>query len=420
MKRRAMRVTGAIVALLLMFGAGVWIGITEHQTNADQGTSTPGSLSISLIPGASQPSNVDMSQFWEAWNLLNQDFVQTHSSTTPTDQQKVYGAIAGLAASYGDPYTVFFPPEQASIFNSDVSGSFEGVGMEIDNNTQGQIVVVAPLKGSPAQQAGVESGDIIVAIDGTSTQNMSADDAVQLIRGPSGSTVKLTIQRKGQSSLLTIPVVRGVINVPIINSYKRPDGIFVIQLYSFSANSANLFRDALRQFVQSGSHKLILDLRGNPGGYLDSAVQMASFFLPAGDTVVTEDFEGKQPNIVNRSYGYNVFAGDPNFKMAILVDQGTASAAEILSGALQQHGIAELVGTRTFGKGSVQEVMDLGGGAELKITVARWLTPNGTSIANGGLTPDIQVNLTDAEKAAGADPQMDAAAQWLTYQQYHQ
>ncbi len=415
MTRKHLQVLGSFAALLLIFGVGIWIGSSQRQTNA-QGATTVNLTS--LLPGATAPSGVDMSQFWQAWNLLNQDFVETHASSfIPTDQQKIYGAIAGLAASYGDPYTVFFPPAQADIFNSDVSGSFEGVGMEIENDASGNIVVVSPLKGSPAEQAGMESGDIITAIDGTSTVGMSSDAAVELIRGPKGSTVKLTVIRKGQQAPLIIPIVRNVINVPIINAYKRPDGIFTIELYSFSANSANLFRDALRQFVQSGSHKLILDLRGNPGGYLDAAVQMGSFFLPAGDIIVTEDFQGKQANIVNRSYGYNVFANDPNFKMAILVDQGSASAAEILSGALQQHGVAKLIGTRTFGKGSVQEVMDLGGGAELKITVARWLTPNNTSIADGGLTPDIFVVRTAADKAAGIDPQTAAAVQYLNSRQ---
>ncbi len=412
MSKARVQVVG-VIALVVVFGAGVWIGLSEHQTNSAQAQSTS-TLSIS-INSNTPPVNIDMSQFWQAWNLLNTNFVETHaSSSIPSDQQKEYGAIAGLAASYGDPYTVFFPPADAQVFNQDVSGSFDGVGMEIDNNAQGQLIVVAPLKNSPAQAAGVESGDIILGIDATSTANMAADEAVKLIRGPKGTTVKLTIERAGQKNPIVISVVRDTIAIPIINAYKRPDGIFTIELYSFSADSANLFRGALRQFVLSGSDKLILDLRGNPGGYLDAAVNIASYFLPTGDTVVTEDFKGKQSNVVDQSYGYNVFAGDPNFKMAILVDQGSASASEILAGALQQQGVAKLVGTRTFGKGSVQELMDLGGGAELKITIARWLTPNGTSISDGGLRPDIAAQYTDADKAAGRDPQTDAAVQWLT------
>jgi carboxyl-terminal processing protease len=409
--------TRAAVVLLLLafaFGAGVWAGVEEHNAPASAATGTA-SISIPIAPVTQPTSGVDLSQFWAAWNLLEQNYIPTHSSTTPSTQERVWGAISGLTNSYGDPYTVFLPPSDASIFNSDISGQFEGVGMQMDTNAEGQLIVVAPLKGSPAEKAGVESGDLILAIDGTSTQGMTTDQAVQLIRGPKGTTVTLTLGRAGMPQPVIISVVRSVINVPEINTYARADGIFVIQLYTFTADSANLFRDALRQFFESGDTKLIFDLRGNPGGYLDAAVDMASYFLPVGDTVVTEDFEGRQANVVHRSYGYNVFA-NKKLSMAILVDQGSASASEILSGALQQHGVAKLVGTKTFGKGSVQELFDLGGGAEIKITVARWLTPNGTSISNGGLTPDIMATTTAADKAAGKDPTMDAAAAWLMTQ----
>jgi len=217
-----------------------------------------------------------------------------------------------------------------------------------------------------------------------------------------------------EEHIFSVTLTRETINIPVIDTKEMPGGIFDITLYSFSENSADLFQTALRQFVQSGDTKLVLDLRGNPGGYLDAAVDMASYFLPVGDVVVTEDFKGKQPDVDHRSVGYNIFANDKNFKMAILVDQGSASAAEILSGALQQHGVAKLVGTRTFGKGSVQELMDLGGGAELKVTIARWLTPNGTSISDGGLTPDINATTTQADVTAGNDPQMNAAVQYLS------
>ncbi len=419
MNTSRMKVAGVLLVVALAFGIGVFAGVGERVgavVFAQTASSTPGSLNVSVINTASQPKDVDLSQFWQAYNLLQQNFVETHASgTIPTTQDKIYGAIAGLTNSYGDPYTVFFPPEQASIFESQVSGTFAGVGMQMDQDAAGNLIVVAPLKGSPAEKAGVLSGDIITSIDATSTAGMSVDEAVVLIRGPQGSTVKLTIQRKGVAAPVVISIMRDIINIPEINSYQRPDGIFVIQLYTFTANSADLFRDALRQYMQTGDTKLIFDLRGNPGGYLDAAVQMASYFLPVGDVVVTEDFKGTQPNIVDRSVGYNVFANQ-KLSMAILVDQGSASASEIFSGALQQHGVAKLVGTRTFGKGSVQQLMDLGGGAELKITIARWLTPNGTSISDGGLTPDINATTTPDEVTAGKDPTMDAAALWLMTQ----
>lgn len=399
-----MAAAGVFVAIVVAFGAGMYAGVSDRITG----------LVGAQTLGVSQPSNVDFSKFWAAWQLLNKNFVQTHaSSSIPTDQEKLYGAIAGLTDSYGDPYTTFFPPAEAKEFSENLNGEFGGVGMEMGNK-DGAITVIAPLKDSPAERAGVRSGDVVIMIDATSTQGMTVDDAVKLIRGPKGTTVKLTFERASTTEPVVVTIVRDTINIPIIEG-KLEKGIYTISLYSFSQNSAELFRQELRKFVESGSHKLVLDLRGNPGGYLEAAVQMASFFLPIGDTIVTEDYKGKQGNVIHRSLGYNVFK-DSNLKMVILADQGSASASEILAGALQQHGVAKLVGTRTFGKGSVQQLLELGGGAEIKITVARWLTPNGQSISDGGLTPDIKVERTIEDAKANKDPQMDEALRWLKSQ----
>jgi carboxyl-terminal processing protease len=419
MSKTRWKVAGLLLALFVAFGAGVLASASNlgDIVSAQSTGSTTPSLKISVFNQVQQPQGVDMSQFWQAWGDLQDNFVETHASgTIPTDQQKIYGAIAGLADSYGDPYTVFFPPTQAAAFTSEVTGSFAGVGMQMNQDDQGNLIVSSPLKGSPAEAAGVLSGDIILQIDATSTAGMSLDQAVAFIRGPIGTTVKLTLQRKGAAQPVVISIVRQNINIPEINDYARADSVYVIQLYTFTSNSADLFRNALRNFQQSGDTRLIVDLRGNPGGYLDQAVEMASYFLPVGDVVVTEDFKGKQDNIVNRSLGYNVFAGK-KLSMAILIDQNSASASEIFSGALQQHGVAKLVGTRSFGKGSVQQVMDLGNGAELKVTIARWLTPNGMSITGNGLTPDIAASSTTPDNVKnGQDPTMDAAAQWLLTQ----
>ena len=404
MTKQKWKAAGVLGALVVAF----YFGVSMHQQTVSAADGT-----VTDVISGTAPAGVDMSQFWAAYQILNQNFVQTHSSTTPTQQQQIYGAIEGLTASFGDPYTVFFPPSDATVFQQDIDGSFGGIGLEIDNNAQGELVAVSALKGTPAASTQIQTGDVILAIGTTTAENLSSDDAVKLIRGPIGTPITLTLQH-GSDKPYSVTIVRETINVPVIDTKKLDGGIFVISLYSFSENSADLFQTALRQFVQSGDTKLILDLRGNPGGYLDAAVDMASYFLPVGDTIVTEDFEGKQDNVVHRSLGYNIFANDPNFKMAILVDQGSASAAEILSGALQQHGVAKLVGTRTFGKGSVQELMDLGNGAELKVTIARWLTPNGSWISQKGLTPDIQATTTQADVAAGNDPQMNAAVQYLS------
>lgn len=399
--------SGIIVALVLALGflGGLTVG-------ADGGSKVLANVPL-LGDGldATPDARLDFTDFWKVYNILQTRFVQTHSSTTPvTPQSEVYGAIQGLVASYGDPYTVFFPPEQAKEFNDQISGNFGGVGMEIGVNDQGVLTVIAPLKGTPAEQAGILSGDLILGIDGKSTDGMSTDEAVKLIRGPKGTSVTFTLQRKGETK--QVKVVRDTIQVPTIDEkYDPKTGVYTISLYEFTANSADLFDGAFADFQKSGSHKLIIDLRGNPGGYLDAAVSMASHFLPKGQTVVTEDYEGHQQNIVHQSAGTG---GLPSgTQVVILIDQGSASASEIFSGALQDNHAATLIGTRSFGKGSVQELIDIGD-ASLKVTVARWLTPSGRSISNGGLTPDIKVDRTDQDIAAGKDPQMDRAVQFLT------
>jgi carboxyl-terminal processing protease len=384
-----------------------------------------------LIP-AGQTNLIDQQEFapfWQAWSILQQKYVLATSTATDT-QNKIYGAISGMVASEGDPYTVFFPPEENSLFQTSIAGTFDGVGMEIDQKNS-NIVVIAPLKGSPAEKAGIKTGDTVVSIDGKSTTNMDVDTAVNLIRGQKGTTVHLSILHPNATTPVEIDIVRDTIDIPTIDTEVengtgsstatstasaaglQPDGIFVIRLYEFTADSPDLFRNALRQFVESGSHKLILDLRGNPGGYLEAAWDMASWFLPAGDKVVTEDFGKNAAPQVYYSKGYNIF--NKNLDMVILVDGGTASAAEILSGALEQHGIAKLVGTKTFGKGSVQELINLTPDTSLKVTVARWLTPNGTNLSHDGLDPDVIVPLT-ATSSPSNDPQMAKAVQMLQSQ----
>lgn len=366
-------------------------------------------------------TTADFAPFWETWNVLNEKFVSANGTTT--DQEKVYGAIQGLVASFGDPYTVFFPPEEAKLFESDISGQFQGVGMEIGIR-DGILTVVAPLKGTPAERAGIRSGDKIVQIDGTPSADMPVDKAVKLIRGEKGTTVKFMVVREGEKEPLTIAIMRDVIEIPTINTEisesvpgENAGGgigtgdVFIIHLYNFSANSANLFRNSLREFVLSGKHKLILDLRGNPGGYLEAAVDMASWFLPVGKVVVREDFANGEEENAYRSRGYDIF--NENLRMVILVDGGSASASEILAGALSEHKIATLVGAKTFGKGSVQELVQITEDTSLKVTIARWLTPNGISISKAGITPDVVVEISKKDIEGKRDPQMIKALEIL-------
>ena len=356
---------------------------------------------------ATPDSRADLTDFWKAWNALEERFVETHASTTiPTPRERVWGAIEGLARSYGDPYTIFFPPEDAKVFESNVEGNFEGVGMEIDvrNNI---LTVIAPLKNTPAARAGILAGDQIVAIDKKPTDGLSTDQAVKLIRGPKGSTVTFMIVRNGK--ILTIPVVRDTIQIPTIETENK-DGVFLISIYNFSSQTSRLFSNALAEFASSGASKLLLDLRGNPGGYLESSVEMASYFLPEGAVIVTEDYDGKSENKVHRSYGYGKL--DPSVRVAILIDRGSASASEIFAGALRDHDIATLIGESSFGKGSVQELIDVGD-ASLKVTVARWVTPSGQWISGEGLAPDIKVDRTPEDIGALKDPQKDRAIEFL-------
>lgn len=376
----------------------------------------------------SKPADVDFSAFWRAWNTIDEKYVPTRKSTTTlavTDQDKVWGAIQGLTNSLDDPYTVFFPPEEAKMFESEISGTFEGVGMEVGIKDH-VLTVIAPLKNTPAERAGVQAGDKILKIDDTLTDGMSTDVAVRNIRGKGGTEVRLTLSRAGRNAPFEIKIIRETINVPVISTEirnadgskspdktvgLRDDGVFVIKLYSFTSQSPGLFRDALREFVLSGSNKLLLDLRANPGGYLEAAVDMASWFLPAGKVVVKEGYAKDGDEKLYRSRGYNIF--NKNLKMVILVNGGSASASEILSGALREYNIAKLVGAKTFGKGSVQELVPITPETSLKVTIARWLTPSGKSISEEGLTPDYAVELTQDDLAKGRDPQMDKAVQVL-------
>ena len=371
---------------------------------------------LPILGQEAAPPGGDFSPVWKAWHEIDDKFVPAAvatstliaTSTEKIGEERVWGMIEGLAASLNDPYSFFLPPVESQQFNSDMSGSFEGVGMEIAVRDQ-ILTIVSPLKGTPAYKAGLKSGDQILKINGTDTHGIDASAAVKLIRGPQGTNVTLTILRVGWSEPKDFKVMRDVIDVPTVTTTARPDGIFVIQVYTFTSNSPELFRGALREFVQSDDSKLILDLRGNPGGYLDAAVSMASWFLPSGAVVVTEDYAGHSSNIVHRSLGYDIF--NKNLKMVILVDKGSASASEILADALRYYGVAKLVGVNTFGKGSVQELIEITPETSLKLTVARWLGPDGKQIPREGIVPDVKVEMSEKDVKEKLDPQLDKAVE---------
>ncbi len=368
-------------------------------------------------------SDVDFAIFWKVWTLVNEKYVPTESSSTTlklatttaitTNKDRIYGAIKGMVSSMGDPYTTFFTPEENTSFKTQIDGNFEGIGMEVGQK-DGILTVIAPIVGSPAEKAGLRPGDKIIKINETISADISVDKAVTLIRGKKGTKVLLTVLREGSSKPITYEVTRDVISLPTIDSsYATSTGIYTIKLYSFNGTAAELFNQSINKFALSGSTKLIIDLRNNPGGFLDSAVSIAGNFLPEGSVVVRENYgKGKSEDIL-RSPGYNTFEGRKFPKIVVLIDGGSASASEILAGALHENGLVTLVGTKTFGKGSVQELVNVTSDTSLKVTVARWLTPKGNSISEVGIAPDVLVKVTEDDIKAQKDPQMAKAIEIL-------
>lgn len=398
-----------IIILVLFIGLSFTLGTVYGLRRVNKNIIATAGLNI-INNDVPTNESIDMEPFWEVWKLLDEKYVATkNNASTTTYQERIWGAIQGMTDSLGDPYTVFLPPEDTIDFETNISGNFEGVGMEIGIK-DGILSVVAPLKGSPAEKAGIKAGDKIITIDGKTAIDLSTDNAVKLIRGTKGTIVKLSILRNGDSKPINFEIVREVIDIPTVKTEIKDD-VFIISLYNFYAQAQSQFNAALKEFLNSKKHKLILDLRGNPGGYLNASVDMASWFLPLGKPVVREEFGKEKAENVYRSKGYDIF--NSNLKMAILVDAGSASASEILAGALQEYKIAKLVGTKTYGKGSVQELMSVTDDTSLKVTIAKWLTPFGKSISEGGLTPDYEVKITDADIKAGKDPQLDKAIEIL-------
>jgi len=407
--KRYLGTTFTLLLVLVILGATFWSGWQLGERRGPAIERVSGLSDLETL----KPDTVDFSPFWEAWTLLDEKYVNSNGTSTieTKTEDRLWGAISGMTAALGDPYTVFLPPTEKRQFEEDISGNFSGVGMEIGVK-DGILTVVAPLPNTPAKRAGIQAGDKILSIDGELTSEMSVDEAVSNIRGERGTVVKLTILRVAAGSEpQDIQVKRDIIEIPTIETELLPEQVFVIRLYNFSANSPDLFRQALLKFQATGTDRLVLDLRGNPGGYLDAAVDMASWFLPEGKVVVWEHRGEGAKDVAYRSKGYNAFTDD--LKMIVLVDRGSASASEILAGALSEYDIATLVGEQTFGKGSVQELVPVTRETALKVTIARWLTPKGVSISKEGLTPAVVVELSAEDYEAGRDHQLDKAVQLL-------
>ncbi len=348
------------------------------------------------------PEDLDFSLFWEAWHKIQQEYVN------PGDidiQELIYGAISGMVESLEDPYTIFFNPEDTKKFLEDVGGSFEGIGAEIGIR-EGQLQIIAPLEGTPAQKAGLRPGDKIIKINETLTIDITIEEAVTLIRGPGGTEVCLTIMRDEWDSSKDFIIKRAVIEIPSMKWDLLEENIAFIKLYHFSEKSDQDFREMAAEILKSPAEKIILDLRGNPGGYLERAQDIAGWFLEKGQVVVIEDFGQKRKQEIYKAKGNSRFSKYP---MVILINRGSASASEILASALRDNRGIKMIGETSFGKGSVQKLEQLIDGSSLKITVANWLTPKGELITDKGLEPDIKVEMTEQDYEQDRDPQLEKA-----------
>jgi len=367
--------------------------------------SIPSIQSVSGVIHKENPKGVstDFSIFWDSWKAISEEYVDR----TTIDQEKmVYGAIEGMVASLGDPYTSFFTPDDSKMLEDDINGSFSGIGAEIGFR-KGILTIISPLKNSPAERAKLQTGDKILKIGDLFTDDLSLEEAVRKIRGEKGMVVTLTIMREGFSEPREFAITRDTVKIPLIDWETKDDGIAYIKLHNFLGDVDAEFQKTARQVFASEPKKIVFDLRGNAGGFLDSAIEIISYFVPQGEVIAIEDFgnNGKGRREF-RSNGYRYFQDIP---VVVLIDGGSASASEIVAGALKDVRNVVLVGEKTFGKGSVQEVIPLDNNTSIKITVAKWLTPSGTSIHEQGIEPTEKVEMTQQDRDENKDPQLQKA-----------
>lgn len=400
---------GALLVAILAFVVGWQLG------HKDVELKWQGFRSSVKIENKEPPQNVnlDFKLFWDTWDLVNKYYFDK-SALDPT--KMFYGAIQGMVAAIGDPYTVFLPPSQQKVSKEELNGSFEGVGIQLGFNKDRRMVVMAPLSSSPAEKAGILPEDIIVKVDGKDTANMTLPEAVDLIRGPRGSQVVLTIFREGESDTRDVTLVRDTIIVKSVEvSYKQSDSnkkIAHIKLSRFGERTEEEWNEVIENVLSENVDAIILDVRNNPGGFLEGAVFIASEFLDGGDVVLQENNKGEKiPYKVNRQ------GRILKLPMVVLINKGSASASEIVAGALQDRNRAQLVGTKSFGKGTIQEAQELPGGTGIHVTVAKWLTPKARWVnSSNGFEPDVKIEMPKPENGvvdATKDPQLDKAIELL-------
>jgi carboxyl-terminal processing protease len=407
--RMATIVVSVFLLTVAAFGLGISVGSQRTLTQALPFPAGMGEAAASAgQAGAASP--LDGALFGEVWGLLQKQFY----GDLPSGKTVTYDAIQGVVSRLGDSHTTFLDPQNAALANSDMAGHFEGIGARVEKTDDGGVLVGYLFAQQPAERAGLRVGDVITAVDGKDVAPLTLDEAIALIRGPEGSPVTLTV-RRGTGAAIEIKVTRARIEIPVVETKTLGGGkVAYLALGEFNALAPQRLADALKTALAGQPAGLILDLRGNPGGFLDAAVRIGSYFVPAGkvpgDNIVVERFKDGTQHEYHREGDY--LLGDT--PLVVLVDSGSASASEIVAGAVQDAHTGILVGEKTYGKGSVQLVNALSDGSQLRVTVAHWFTPRDRGIDGAGLTPDIVVPMTaGADAPAAGDPQLDEAVKYL-------
>ena len=363
--------------------------------------------SLLLHPAPQEPASSELEEefrvFWEAWHV-----VQDNYYGAPLEPEELtYGAIRGAIRTLDDPFTWFAEPVVAERIRQDATGRYSGIGAVVNLNDLARVIIVHPFAGGPADQAGLMSGDVILQIDGTDTLGLSLDEAVSMIRGPEGTPVRLTIQREGTESPLEVEIARAEIEIPSVEYHLLEDEIAYLKLNDFRGHVPAQVHGALAELLLEQPQGLILDLRDNPGGLLSSSIEIGSEFIAEGIIVSERGSDGEEEYTAT---GDGLATDIP---LVVLVNEGTASASEIVAGAIRDHERGVLIGEHTFGKGSVQSPIDLSDGSHLRLTIAHWFTPNGQLIPEDGLAPDIEVTMSNEDLAEGLDPQLEMAITYL-------
>jgi len=379
-----------------MLSTGWYLGYTGYQLSIR-------GHGVNVIKQGIMSRNLDLTLFWEVVQVLEDQY---YDSSRLVAKDLLYGAIAGMVDSLDDPYTVFYTPEENKDFKDSLSGVYEGIGAELGFKEH-QLVVVAPLEGSPAEMAGLRSGDMLLEVEGESTQDWSLTKAVTMIRGEKATEVNFLVGRadvqNDEIEVLNIKVRREEIALPSVN-LKWENNVAVVRLYRFGGDIKKVWQETVSEIIKENAEGVVLDLRGNPGGYLEGALVVGAEFFSDGEIAYRQEADGRK-----QSLGLDHKGQLTEIPVVVLVDGGSASSSEIVAGAIQARDRGTLVGEKTFGKGTVQEALDLGAGAGLHVTAAKWLLPDGQSIDGDGLAPDVIIERSEQEVEEGRDSQMEKA-----------